>query len=99
MMSEFPSCLTKEDLLNLRIGKPPGDEEDEDCKTSAQKSTATTFDFVQTCSGDLPHTVTVHGEATSPAAMRITMSSTAKQGPAEMSMVGKWTDAVCAEED
>src|SRR5436190_5852793 len=50
------SCLTAEDLKELNLAK----SDDEDCKVTAKKITGSVADFTTTCTGDNPHTQTMH---------------------------------------
>ena len=91
----MPGCLTAEDLRNFNIGKM--DDED-DCKVTSRKATATTADFVRTCTGDEPRTETVHIEVASRESMRVTASRSAGAGPASVTMAGKWVGATCKDD-
>jgi len=89
-------CVSADDLRNLRLGRT-GDEE-QDCKATQTKSTATTAEFVRACTGDEPRTETVRVEAATPESMRITATRTGGSGPSGVTMVGKWVGAACREE-
>jgi hypothetical protein len=89
------ACISAEDLRNLNLGRV---DEDDDCKVTSRKITATTADFVRTCAGDEPRTETVRIEATSPESMRVTAIRTAGTGPSGITMTGKWVGATCKED-
>lgn len=87
------SCVTAEDLKSMQIGS--SDDEDEDCKVTSQKVTATTADMVRVCKGDNPRTETMHAELTTKEAVRMTITSTGGERPGQILMVGKWIGAEC----
>ena len=89
------ACISAEDLRNLKLGQV---DDDDDCKVTSRKNTATTADFVRTCAGDDPRTETARIEATSPESMLVTVRRTAGTGPTEIKMIGKWVGATCEEE-
>jgi len=85
------SCLTAQDLKDLNLGK----SDDEDCKVTSKKITGNVADVTMTCTGDRPHTETVHYEALSPESVRGTIKNTGGDGPSEMTVTGKWVAAAC----
>lgn len=89
------SCLTADDLRNLKLGQM---DDDAECKVTSHKVTATTAELTRTCTGDEARTETVKIEATSPEAMKVTATRTAGSGPAGLTMVGRWVGPVCREE-
>lgn len=86
------ACVTADDLKRMQIG---ADEDDEDCKVTSQKITATTADMVRVCTGDNPRTDTVHAELTTKEALRMTVTSTGGDRPGQVLMMGKWIGAEC----
>jgi hypothetical protein len=87
------SCLTAEDLKDLNLAK----NDDDDCKVTAKKITGSVADITTTCSGDNPHTQTMHYEALSRESMRGTIKMTGGNAPSEMTITGKWVAAACKE--
>ena len=87
------SCLTAEDLKELNLSKT----DDEDCKVTSKKVTATTADITMTCTGGGPRTQTMHYEALSRESMRGTIKTTGGNGPSDLTITGKWIGAVCKE--
>jgi hypothetical protein len=88
------SCMTAEDLKNLRLGKTD-DGDDEECKVLSSKVGPTGGDISRECTGDRPRTETIHVEASSPQAMRAVVTSKAAQGTMTTTMVGRWLAAQC----
>jgi hypothetical protein len=95
--STYKSCLTAKDLKDVNLGKP--EEDDDECKVTSKKMTATTADIVMTCTGDQPRTQTVHYDALSRESLRGTIRMATKTGPAEMTLTGKWIATVCTEDN
>lgn len=87
------SCVTAADLKTMNVGG--GDDDDEDCKVTSQKVTATTADMVRVCTGDTPRTETMHAELSTKEAIRMTISSTGGERPGQILMLGKWIGAEC----
>lgn len=86
------SCVTADDLEKMQIG---GDDEDDDCKVTSQKITATTADVVRVCTGDDPRTDSLHAELSTKESIRMTINSTGGDRPGQVLMVGKWIGAEC----
>jgi hypothetical protein len=84
------SCLTAQDLKDLNLGK----NDDDDCKVTSKKITGSTADVTVKCED---HTQTMHYEALSPESVRGTLKRTGGEGPAEMTITGKWIAAACKE--
>jgi hypothetical protein len=93
----FKSCVTAEDVKDLRLGKKSDDDDDEDCKVVSSKMTRTTGDIVRECTGDEPQTETSHYEAATPQALKATIASKKPGGTMTMNVVGKWLAARCTE--
>jgi hypothetical protein len=87
------SCLTAQDLKELNLAK----SDDEDCKVTAKKITGSVADITTTCTGDNPHTQTMHFEALSRESVRGTMKITGGNMASEMTITGKWVAAACKE--
>jgi hypothetical protein len=87
------SCLTAQDMKDLNLAK----SDDEDCKVTAKKITGSVADITTTCTGDDPHTQTMHYEALSRESMRGTIKMSGGNGPSEMNITGKWVAAACKE--
>jgi hypothetical protein len=91
------SCLTDEDLKNLRLGRTGDDPDDEDCKVLTSKVTATTADFTRQCEGDEPRTETVHFDIPTPQTMKGTVAQKRASGTMTIAMAGRWMAAPCKE--
>lgn len=91
------SCVTAEDLKAMQIGG--SDDDDEDCKVTSQKITATTADMTRVCTGDSPRTETMHAELSTKEAVRMTINSTGGDRPGQILMVGKWIGADCKKDE
>ena len=87
------SCLTAQDLKELNLAK----SDDEDCKVTAKKITGSVADVTTTCTGDNPHTQTMHFDALSRESVRGTMKITGGNMASEMTITGKWVAAACKE--
>jgi hypothetical protein len=87
------SCLTAQDLKDLNLAK----DDDDDCKVTAKKITGSVADITTTCSGNEPHTQTMHYEALSRESVRCTIKTTGGNMPSEMTITGKWVAAACKE--
>ena len=85
------SCLTAKDLRELNLANT----DDEGCKVTSRKITATTADIAMTCGGNDPRTQTMHFEALSRESVRGTIKSTGGAGTTEMTITGKWLAAEC----
>jgi len=94
----YKSCITEEDLAQLRLG-PPDEDEDESCKVTSTKMTAQSADITQTCTGDKPRTQKMHVDASTPESMTATIDITSASGSAHMTIVGKWIGATCTDSD
>jgi hypothetical protein len=92
----FTTCVTAEDLKNLKLGKTD-DSDDEDCKAVNVKVSATVADFTKQCTGDEPSTETSHFEASSPTAFTGTVNKKTPKGTTTINLSGKWVSAKCAE--
>jgi hypothetical protein len=93
----YKSCMTPEDIKALKLGKPPDDSDDEDCKVVTSKMTGTSGDIVRQCTGDNPRTETAHFEAPTPQSLKANISSKAAAGTSTMAITGKWLSADCKE--
>ena len=91
------SCLTDEDLKNLRLGRTGDDRDDEDCKVLTSKVTATTADFTRQCEGDEARTETVHFDIPAPQTLKGTVAQKRAGGTMTIAMAGKWMAASCKE--
>ena len=83
------SCLTAQDLNDLRLGRT-----EENCQVTSKKITGNAADIVMKCDG---RTQTMHYEALSPESMRGTIKTNGGEGPSEMTLTGKWIAAACRE--
>ncbi len=92
----YKSCITAEDVKNLSLGKQD-DDDDEECKVTARKITATVADMTRECAGDNKRTETGHFVATSPETLRATINVVSANGPSSITLAGKWIGAVCTE--
>jgi hypothetical protein len=90
------TCITAEDLKNLRLGNQE-EGDDRDCKTTSLKVTATTADITRQCAGDEPSTETSHFTAPTPTTLKGTVTTTTAEGTTTIDMTGKWMAAKCAE--
>jgi hypothetical protein len=91
------SCVTAEDLKNLRLGRTGDDGDDEDCKVLTSKVTATSADFTRQCEGDEPRAETVHFEAPTPQSVKGTIAQKRASGTMTIAIAGKWMAAQCKE--
>ncbi len=91
----YPSCLTAKDLRDLNIGQT---DEEGDCSVTTRKSTATSADFVRTCTGDRPRTETFHVEASSREEIRANGTTKGAAGDSTMTLVGKWVGPSCKDD-
>lgn len=87
------SCLTAQDLKDLSLAK----SDDDDCTVTSKKITGNVADVTMTCTGDEPHTQTMHYEALSRESMRGTIRMTGANRPSEMAITGKWITTACKE--
>lgn len=94
----YLSCVTPDDLKEMKLGKRDDDDDDR-CKETSRKITATTADIVQQCSGAQKRTDTIHFEAPTPETVTMTMNSVSDRGPATMTVTGKWLGAACKRDD
>jgi hypothetical protein len=88
------SCLTAADLKELNLAGT----DDDDCKVTSRKVTATAADITVKCGGDEPRTQTMHYEALSRESVRGTITRTGGSGPTDITMAGKWIGAQCKED-
>jgi hypothetical protein len=93
----YKSCVTSEDLAQLKLGPP--DDEDESCKVTSSKVTGQTADIARTCSGDNEHTEKLHVDALSAESLKATIDMTSARGTAHLTIVGKWIGATCTDSD
>jgi hypothetical protein len=89
------SCVTAEDIKELKLGNAKDDNDDEDCKIVSSKLTATTADITRECKGDNAHTETLHYEAPTPQTLTGNITRKSKEGVMTITMVGKWVAAQC----
>lgn len=94
----YESCVTAKDLKDLNLGKQD-DDDDDACKVTSRKMTATTADVVRACTGDRPRTETVHFEAPTRESIRGTIKVESTGGPASVTLAGKWLGATCKEDN
>ena len=91
-------CLTKEKLQNHNYTP---DRPGTTCTSKVTKTTSTSVDMVQTCTGANPSTNEMHVEATSPTTMKMTAKQTSGRngggGPITVTMNGKWLQADCGD--
>lgn len=90
------TCVTREDLKNLTLGKTD-DSDDEACEIVSAKITATVADIIRRCSGDDAGTETSHFEAPTPVTFKGTVTRKSAAGTSTISMTGKWVSARCTE--
>jgi hypothetical protein len=90
------SCITAEDLKQLRLGRSD-DGDEETCKVLSSRLTATTADFTRECTGDEAYTETVHFEAASPQVLTGNIVRKTAGGTMSIAMAGKWAAAQCME--
>lgn len=93
----YKSCVTSEDLAQLRLGPP--DDEDEGCTVTSSKVTGQTADVTQTCHGDEERTEKLHVDALSAESLKATIDTTSGRGTAHLTIVGKWVGATCTDSD
>jgi hypothetical protein len=93
----YQSCLTAEDIEELNIGSPDGDE---DCEVTSREVTGNAVDITRVCSdGDDERTETMHLEAASRESIEATVNSESANGPASMTITGTWISATCEDDD
>ena len=90
----FKSCLTAEDVKNLRLGKTDDADED-DCKVTSSRLTATGGDVTRECTGDRPRTETTHLEAAAPQTLHAVITSKSAKGTTTTTLNGRWLAAQC----
>ena len=83
------SCLTAQDLSDLRLGRT-----EESCQVVSKKITGNAADIVMKCRGG---TQTMHYEVLSPESIRGTITTSGGEGPGEMTIAGKWVAAACTQ--
>ncbi len=93
----YKSCITNEDLAQLRLGPP--DDEDENCKVTSSKVTAQMADITRTCSGEKERTQKLHVDALSAESLKATIDLTSARGSAHLAIVGKWIGTTCTDSD
>jgi hypothetical protein len=93
----YKSCVTSEDLAELKLGPP--DDEDEGCKVTSSKVTGQTADITRTCHGDEERTEKLHVDALSAESLKATIDTTSARGSAHLTIVGKWIGATCTDSD
>jgi Spy/CpxP family protein refolding chaperone len=87
------SCVTREDLAQNRMQQDPPNSS---CTTKVTKSTATTTEMIQTCTGAAEGTREIHVEAPSPTSMKMVAKATAGRGEGTtVTMTGKWLSDKC----
>jgi molybdopterin-binding protein len=91
------SCLTDEDVENLRLGRTGEESDDEECKVLTSKVTAMSADFTRQCEGDEPRTETVRFDIPTPQTMKGTIAQKRASGTMTIAMAGKWMAAQCKE--
>jgi uncharacterized protein DUF3617 len=96
MSKPHKNCVTAEDIKNLKFGKSD-DDDDEDCKMVSSKLTRTGGDVVRQCTGDSPHTETLHIETPKPQTVRATITKKAGNTSNILTITGKWLAARCTE--
>jgi len=94
--TNYQSCLTAQDLKDLNIGKQ--DDEDEVCRITSKRITATTADITRECTGENKRSETMHYEALSKESLRATIKTVSARGPATLTITGKWIGATCKED-
>ena len=97
------TCMTADKVANGRVAPPrPGQE----CTSKVTKSTATTLDYVETCTGVQNTTTEMHVEASSPTSMKMTGTTTTSpargrgRGEGQSSTVtitGTWVADACGD--
>lgn len=90
----FKSCLTAEDLKSLKLGKND-DGDDEVCKVLSSTVGPTGGNYTRECTGDQPHTETVHLEAASPQALHAVVTRKGATGDMVTTLNGRWLAAQC----
>lgn len=88
------SCVTAEDLKQLKLGNRDEDNDD-NCKVLSSKITATTADLTRQCTGDEAYTETLHYEAPTPQTLTGTITRKTAKGETAIKLAGKWTAAQC----
>jgi hypothetical protein len=96
MTKPFTSCVTADDIKNVKFGKT-SDDDDSECKVVSSKLTRTGGDVVRQCTGDTPSTQTLHIEAPAPQTVRVTVTKKMASASNTMTLNGKWLNATCKE--
>jgi hypothetical protein len=95
---QMKTCMTAEKLA--KAGVVP-DRPGQTCTSKVLKSSATTLDYIQTCTGSMPSTSEMHVEAASPTSITVTgKTTTTMRGQAQtatLSMTGKWVGQACGD--
>lgn len=87
-------CVTPQDVAEGQFAV--GDDEGDECATSARKATATSLDFTRTCRGDHPRTETVHIASADREHMQMAIARVnGASGPARMTVTARWLGATC----
>lgn len=92
----FKSCLTAEDLKTFKLGKND-DSDDEECKVLSSQVGPTGGEVTKACTGDQPHTETVHVDAPSPQSMHAVITRKGAKGDMVTTLNGRWLAAQCKE--
>lgn len=91
----FKNCLTREKLAEHRF---TADRAGQTCRQTVTRSTATTLDINQVCTGTQPSTNEIHVEAVSPTDIKVLVKQVAGRGsPLTVTMTGKWLAADCGD--
>ena len=96
MTKPFTSCVTADDIKNVKIGKT-NDDDDSECRVVSSKLTRTGGDVVRQCTGDTPSTQTLHIEAPAPETVRVTVTKKTASASNTMTVNGRWLNATCKE--
>lgn len=95
MAKPYTSCVTADDIKNLKFGK--SNDDDDECKVVSSTLTRMGGDVVRQCTGDAPSTQTLHIEASAPQTVRVTIVKKTASANNTMTINGKWLNAACKE--
>jgi hypothetical protein len=96
MSKPHQSCVTADDIKQLKFGKT-NDDDDEDCKVVSSKLTRTGGDVVRQCTGDEPSTENLHLEALTPQTLKATITKKSGAKSTTMTVSGRWLNARCTD--
>lgn len=96
MSKPYRSCVTADDIKQLKFGKS-NDDDDADCKVVSSKLTRTGGDVVRQCTGDESYTENLHLETPTPRTLKATIAKKAGTKSTTMTVTGQWVAARCTD--